>query len=102
MTDIPDDVMTAAFVAMSTSGISFAVPGDADVLQRRIARAIMAERERCAAIADDLQYSADAAFDERVRRARKGERHLELAAATAAGMSHSARKAAITIRKGDA
>ena len=54
--------------------------------------------QQCAAIADDLQFSADAAFNARVARARKGEKHLELAAATAAGMSHQARKAGAAIR----
>lgn len=58
------------------------------------------ERERCARIADELQYSADAAFNERVTRSRNGEKNLELAASAAAGMSHQARKAAAAIRKG--
>lgn len=101
MTTIPDDIMEtawAAYLAPCAIGST-----DSDFIAS-IARALlaerMAERERCAAINDEMKYRADAAFDECIRRSRKGERNLDLAAATAAGMSHAARKAAAATRKG--
>lgn len=112
MSDIPDKYKAAAIKAWSAScHLSFIRTENP---WEPIARALMAaareadeaatkrERERCAGIANDLQYSADATFNDLTSRARKGEKHLELAAATAAGMSHQARKAAVTILKGEA
>lgn len=66
-----------------------------------IARAIMAERERCARVADRYLAHADNEFNERVKRSQRGEKNLELAASAGAGMSHAARKIARDIREGD-
>ena len=119
MSDIPDEFLTAA-ASVVTAGCgcqasdidqcSYHRDGSCRWQRDAIARALMAadeaatkrERERCAEIANDLQYSADATFNDLTSRARKGEKHLELAAATAAGMSHQARKAAAAILKGEA
>mgnify|MGYP003440998454 FL=1 len=56
---IPEDVMEAAREAaigcLNSSGL-----GDEDRYAEVIARAIMAERERCATVADDEPYSRPA------------------------------------------
>lgn len=54
--------------------------------------------EEAATVADARAARADVKFDGMVKRARKGERNLELAAATAAGMNHDARAIAAAIR----
>lgn len=97
MTAIPDDIMQAARDALQQSSTQV-LRGDA---VRIIARAIMAERERCAMVATKHMLHADSMFDERVRRSRNGESNLELAASTACGMSHVARRIAAAIRKVD-
>lgn len=100
--DIPDDIMKAARgAAHAFLGMAPCYPEQFQ-LQDAIARAIMAERERCAKVAESQKSGADESFDERVKRSRKGERNLELAAAAAAGMSHAARRIAEAIRKGEA
>lgn len=64
-----------------------------------IAPLIRAEAmEEAARVADRHKRKADEAFNRRVRRARRGEKNLELAAAADAGMSHEARKIAAAIR----
>jgi hypothetical protein len=50
------------------------------------------------ALAVAAQTYADRTFDGLVNRALQGEKNLELAAATAAGMSHAAREIANSIR----
>lgn len=50
------------------------------------------------ALAEENQKAADRKFDQLIVRARRGQKNLELAAATAAGMSHSARKIAAKLR----
>ena len=50
----------------------------------------------CLAVA--AQVDAERKFEALIKRARRGEKNLELAAATAAGMSHAARKIANSIR----
>lgn len=97
MTTIPDDIMLAAREALQQSSTQV-LRGDAVAV---IARAIMAERERCAMVADSYMAHADSEFDERVKRSQKGERNLELAASAGAGMSHAARRIANAIRKGN-
>lgn len=52
MTDIPDDIMKAAWAVLQDEGHS---ESDAE----RIARAIMAERERCAKVADKAAADQD-------------------------------------------
>lgn len=111
MTDVPEDIKKAArecagvrcfcrqrLEAEMEPDCEFYADGDCSREAYFIECAILAERERCANVADDLQYSADATFNNLTARARKGEKHLEFAAATAAGMSHQARKAAAAIR----
>lgn len=109
MTTIPDDIMQAAKAclveAMTDTRVSDSVKiawreATTGAMLDAIAHAILAERERCAAVARELQDSADTEFDKRISRGRKGERNLELAAATAAGMSHQARKISKAILKG--
>lgn len=98
MSEIDEDVMKRArecFIRCGNTPDSL-IAG----IYRALAEAKREERERCAAVVDDFQYSADATFNDLIARNRKGEMHLELAAATAAGMSHQARKAAAAIRKG--
>lgn len=99
MTAIPDDIMRVARecadACLASSGL-----GDTDKYAAQIARAIMAERERATNVALKHMLHADEMFDKRVKRSRKGENNLELAAATACGMSHTARRIADEIRKG--
>ena len=102
MSDIPDEFMKAAQGCLAGFTLRQQIAYVACALMAADEAATKRERERCAAIAQDLQYSADAAFNRRVLRSRKGEKNLELAAATAAGMSHQARKAAAAILKGEA
>lgn len=54
--------------------------------------------DEAAKIADARAARADVKFDELVKRGRRGERNLELAAAAAAGMNHDARAIANAIR----
>lgn len=54
--------------------------------------------EEAAKVADQHMLKADDAFNRRVHRARRGEKNLELAAASGAGMSIVARKIATAIR----
>lgn len=54
--------------------------------------------EEASQIADKHESSANASFNEVIRRHHKGERNLELAAATAAGMDHTGRHIANAIR----
>jgi len=98
MTTIPDDIMQAARKLLDTLQWDI---DSADADCERIARAILAERERCAKVADEIMTTADGKFDLRVLRALQGENNLELAAACAAGMSHAAREIAVAIRSGD-
>lgn len=52
MSEIPEDVMRLASRAVYGSDGRGMIGRDRDQLDRRVARAIMAERERCAVIAD--------------------------------------------------
>lgn len=55
--------------------------------------------EEAAKVAENHRAKSDEVFDGVINRGRKGERNLELAAATAAGMSHEARHIALAIRE---
>lgn len=63
MTEIPDDVMKAAYdAALDYRNDKACDPiHNDDALQIAFARAILAERERCAKIADRTMYGATAA-----------------------------------------
>jgi len=99
MTAIPDDIMKAAMEAY-LSLMDDDLYDDHKYGSEHIARAIMAERERAAKVADSYKDHADNEFNERVRRSHRGGKNLELAASAGAGMSHAARKIAAAIRKG--
>lgn len=106
MSDIPpEDIREMAILYARWITAKGSTADKAAIIARAITEAReagrMEERERCAGIAEDLQYSADAKFNALIARGRKGEKHLELAAATAAGMSHQSRNAAAAIRKGE-
>jgi len=66
---------------------------------RDMARAAIAiALEEAAKVADQHQYAANAVFSDVVTRAEDGARSLELAGATAVGMSHEAWRIAAAIR----
>lgn len=54
----------------------------------------MADLTRVAEVIEAYRLSADKKFADIIRRGRHGEKNLELAAATAAGMEHAARNIA--------
>ena len=51
----------------------------------------MTDLERAIQLVEDYRVYADNKFNSVIKRGRKGERNLELAAAAAAGMDHAAR-----------
>lgn len=51
----------------------------------------MGDLEHAIQLVEDYRVYADGKFNSVIRRGRKGERNLELAAAAAAGMDHAAR-----------
>lgn len=57
----------------------------------------MADLTRAAEVIEAYRLSADKKFADIIRRGRRGEKNLELAAATAAGMEHAARNIATQI-----
>jgi hypothetical protein len=79
MTDIPEDVMETAREAVFDVTQRFDTPGKVDV----IARAILAERERCARVADD--YTADG-YDDDPMHGCFGEGYRESALSIAAAI----------------
>ncbi len=62
------------------------------------ARGYERAKEQAARVADAAAASADRKFAGVIKRHQKGERNLELAASTAAGMDHEARNIATAIR----
>ena len=58
----------------------------------------MADLTRAAEVIEAYRLSADKKFADIIRRGRHGEKNLELAAATAAGMEHAARNIAKRIK----
>ena len=69
-----------------------------DIKDRQKSAARAEAIEEAAQIAGKHQASADAKFNDTIKRGSKGEKILELAAATAAGMSHASRKIGDDIR----
>jgi hypothetical protein len=104
MTDIPDDIMQRARSILDA--INFAIAWSPRGYREYIARALIESeargyeraKEQAAKVADAASSSADRKFAGVIKRHRKGERNLELAASTAAGMDHEARKIAAAIR----
>lgn len=63
---IPEDVLALARSVGMPPGMA-GPPGWRSVIQEGIARAILAERERCAKIADDLFYPDETKISARIR-----------------------------------
>lgn len=70
----------------------------ANALMEAEARGYERAKEQAARVADAAAASADRKFAGVIKRHQKGERNLELAASTAAGMDHEARNIATAIR----
>jgi hypothetical protein len=67
-------------------------------IRKRAHAALRIALEEAAKVAEDVAQSSDAKFDGIVDKARGGSKNLELAGATAIGMSHTARNIATAIR----
>lgn len=90
MDEIPESVMKSARDHLRQCGGMTA--------EETVARAVLAEREACAAVADLWEAKGDEKFSGCIADHDKGQKNIELAAAASAGMSHQARYIAAAIR----